>query len=350
MVKACVDALEKEIAEVRNREIGEIYREIASLRSGLLAGRQVDLVDFGQLRAFMYVDDMGYRVIAPEYKQKTAVPVERDLSQPFRTAEERYDNPAEPLISMLLSHYWVHGLDFTYFDIGCQYGLSAMATAHVILSAGRQNRVYAFDPGIAAALVPFNLQINRMEGRVVFEAVAIANHGLPGIVYAELGQSENNRVVNRDLRTEAFSRVVPCKTVDRVVAERGITNHLIVKMDTQGGEPEVFDGMERTVRERWVTCVAEFVPGAIATRRPPADWLRRLGESFRIFDIQENDMYLKASHRVTPVDKSKLSEFVEIVDRREPPYTDLLLIPKNLPGFAALDQRLTGWQPRPATA
>jgi FkbM family methyltransferase len=341
MVTASLEALEQRLAELRNREIGELYREIASLRHGILAGRQVDLVDFGQLRVFMYVDDMGYRVLAPEYKQKTGGPVDRDLSQPARTAEERYNDPAEPLISTLLSHYWVHGLDFTYLDIGCQYGLSAMATAQVILSAGRQNRVYAFDPGAAAALVPFNLQLNRMQERVIFEAVAISNHDLPGIVYAELGQSENNRIVNRDLRTEALSRVVPCKTVDQVLAERGIANHLIVKMDTQGGEPEVFDGMERALRERYVTCVAEFAPDAIATRRPPAEWLRQYAESFRIFDIQDNDMYLKASHRVTPVDAGKLSEFVELVERREPRYTDLLFIPKHLPGFAALDQRLT---------
>lgn len=339
-VTESLQALSRELSE-RDQEIKTLQEQVTSLRNGIQAGRQVDLVDFGQLRVFMYVDDMGYRVIPPEYKNNVSGPVDRDLSQPARTPQERYDDPGEPLISLLLSHYWVHGLEFAYLDVGCQYGTSAMATAQVILASGRRNPVFAFDPGTAGALVPFNLVLNGMEDRVTFEAVAISNHNLPGIVYAEAGQSENNRIVNRDLRTEAVSRVIRCKTVDQILTERGVATDLIVKLDTQGGEPEVFQGMERTLRERNVLCVSEFVPDAIATRVDPTDWLSLLSRDFHFFDIVDNDMYLKRSHKLTPVDSAALPAFVSAVANRQPAYTDLLMVPRKLPGYAALAERLT---------
>jgi len=164
--------------------------EVESLRKLVLRGRRVDLVDFGELKAFLYTDDIGYQMLAPEYKGHAPGKEKRDLSQPRRTPDERYDNEGEPLLPVLLSHYWVNDLDFVFLNIGCQYGISAMATAQVILSSGRANQVVAFDPGVAAQLAPVNIALNGLEGRVVYERTAIGNGTFPVIVFTETGHSE----------------------------------------------------------------------------------------------------------------------------------------------------------------
>ncbi|MBL8230315.1 MAG: FkbM family methyltransferase [Bryobacterales bacterium] len=339
-LSASVQSLAAELGNMRT-EVASLRQDFRDLRAAMLSGRQVDLVDFGQLRVFMYIDDEGYRSLAPEYKNQPCGPVDRDLAEPAISPGERYANAYEPLISTILSHYWVNQLDFTYFDIGCQYGTSAMAVAQMIMASRQKNLVYAFDPGTAGTLVPANLRLNRMQDRVIFEPVAISNHDLPAIVYSELGQSENNRIVNRDLRTESISRVVGCKRVDQMIEERAITSHLIVKLDTQGAEPEVFRGMRYALASRLVTCVSEFVPEAIGTRTDPAEWLRRLAEDFLVFDIIDNDMYIKPSHKLFHIPEERVRAFVSEVARRSPAYTDVVLVPKQLPAIGSLVERLT---------
>ena len=68
-----------------------------------------------------------------------------------RTPAERFANPGEPLISTLLSHFWLERIPFVALDIGCQYGISAIAMAQIIRACGEHNKVYAFDPGVAGS-------------------------------------------------------------------------------------------------------------------------------------------------------------------------------------------------------
>lgn len=322
-------------------EVGALKSEVDALKRAVSSGRHVDLVDFTELRVFMYTDDLCYVQLPEHYKHNQPVPLNRDLSQPRRSPEERYANPSEPLLSTLFSHYWLNGLDFAFVDVGCQYGTSAMAAAQVILSAGQSNHVYAFDPGVAGQLAPFNIELNGLRKQVTFERLAISSVEMPGLVFAELGHSENNRIVNRARPIEAFSYVIQCTSLDYYLAEHRIEQPLVAKIDTQGGEVEVFAGMKRTLASRLVTCITEFVPGAISTRVPADQWLLRLGENFRIFEIRDLDLFLTPTHRVHVVEHDRVREFVREVAQRPIPYTDLLLVPMNLPRAAELADVLT---------
>lgn len=186
-------------------EISELKNELSRLNGIVASWRLVDLVDFGELRVFMYTNDLSYIQLNDKYRRHTPSANKRDFSKPYRSASERYHNGREPLLSFLLSHYWLHDLDFAVFDVGCQYGTSAMAAAQVILSSGHTNHVYAFDPGEAGRLARYNIILNGLESHVTFECLAVSKGTFPGLVFTETGHSENNRLVNRTPTMEASS-------------------------------------------------------------------------------------------------------------------------------------------------
>lgn len=191
----------------------QLQLEVAELRRWFLASRKVEMVDFGDIRAFLYADDLGYKQIAGTYKGKQPDGERRELSDQ-RTPAERFANHGEPLISMLLSHFWLERIPFVALDIGCQYGISAIAMAQIIRSCGAQNQVYAFDPGVAGSLAPFNIELNHLTDLIKFEPMAVTAKPGPVMVYTELAHSENNRIVNRAADCEFSSYVKMGTSVD----------------------------------------------------------------------------------------------------------------------------------------
>lgn len=319
-------------------EIARLTEEVNRIKELLLIGRQVDLVDFGELRVFMYTDDLGYKQLGGRYKGFTPSPSSRDWAQPRREPQARYDNTCEPLVSFLLSHYWVHSLDFAYFDIGCQYGTSAMATAQVILSSGNANHVYAFDPGMAGNLAATNILLNKLQDIVTFERLGVSYDVYPGLVFIDSGHSENNRLVNRGHDLTTLSYVAMCTSLDRYAEEKGISTNAIVKIDTQGGEPEVLKGMRRMMETYSTTMLMEFAPHALQTRVQPIEWLAQLSNEYALYEIRDIDIFLSPAHHVNPI--RELGQFVAELTMRSEPYTDLLCLPKKLPGLDSLQARL----------
>lgn len=321
-------------------QVSRLKSELSRLNEVVTSGRIVDLVDFGELRVFMYTNDLSYLQLQDKYRRHTPSANCRDFSTPYRSPSERYHTDREPLFSFLLSHYWLHHLDFAVFDVGCQYGTSAMAAAQVILSSGNTNHVYAFDPGEAGRLAQYNIILNGLQRHVTFERLAVSKGTFPGLVFTETGHSENNRLVNRTPSIESSSYVVMCTSIDEYVAEKSLSGHCVVKVDTQGGEVEVFEGMDHLRHSRYVTCISEFVPDAIATRVSPVEWLTRVSEGCSIFETPDVNMFLSPSHSLRYVPRDTVPRFVNEIRARPTGYTDIVLIPETLPGHSVLARRL----------
>lgn len=346
-------SLEHAEATARNavEKAANLEQRLQALSQTIQSGRRVDMVDFGELRVFMYTDDLGYRQIDERYKHKTTGRDDRDLSQPRRLPAERYANPAEPLISLLLSHHWIHGLDFSVIDVGCQYGTSAMAIAQVVLASDRNNHVFAFDPGLAGELAAFNISLNRLDGRVTYERMAVSDNDIPSIVFCESGHSENNRIVNRSAGVEGRSYVTRCTSLDGYVNKHNLSGSIIAKIDTQGGEIEVFRGMTELRCSRHVTCITEFSPHPISTREDPEQWLRAVSANCAVFEIHGIDAFLDATHQLRPIQHAEMGAFVKELMERPDPYTDMLILPETLPGFQDLVSRLTSIEgPQPSAS
>jgi len=291
--------------------------------------RKVDLVDFGDLKIFMYTNDLSYRQLNPNQTNVNPLsikqPIPIDASKFNMTVVNEFNLPFH-----LMEHYWENNLDFTYIDFGCQYGTSAFTAAHYIKYNKKNNKFICFDSGVAGNLVNYNIKINNLNDIVKFENLAVSSSSYPSMVFCEEGHSENNRIVNRINANETLSYLIDCITIDDYLDKNNINNNLIIKIDTQGADYEVFKGMKKTLENKYVTFVIEFTPWAVKNSIDPQNFLEILGSCSYIIDIQS----------FTLVKDSEYKDFVKKIDNSQSKWTDLLVIPSKLPNSLSLVNRL----------
>ncbi len=337
-MKVTYGSLKGHVAGLLER-VAHLESEVAALRAAASANRHIGLVDFVTVRAFMFTDDLAYRQ-APEEQKRAALTDHRPVPVGRCTPEEVFASPKSSALDILMAHYWRQNLDFTYFDVGAQYCSSSVFAARLIEACGKPNRVVAFEPGVASQLAPFNIAINHQSARIAFERMAVGADEFPALLFGEAGHTENNRIVNRVPASEAVSMLVPCTSIDAYIAARGIEGGLILKIDTQGGEYEVVEGMRQTMATRLTTFLAEFTPWALETRVNPAEWLRSLLADNHVLDTNIHTNLAFGSAAGITADRA--AQFVETIAGSEHKYTDLAVIPKRLPESAALVERLSG--------
>ena len=322
--------------------VKKLFSGLRGEPEGVQEFTRVDLVDMGRLKIFMYVDDLAYRSVPPSLRNYQMTREDRLQVQRRKGGDDAGGPPdaCEP-IGTVLKHYWLHGLDFVYVDVGCQYGTSALAVADFIRASGRPNRVVAFEPGVARDLVAFNIEMNGFEDLVTFEEMAVSDLCGPTLMFCERAHSENNRIVNRAWDRETRSYVVRATSLDAYLERKGIASHAVLKIDTQGAEYRVVQGMAETIRGRLATFVMEFTPWALAPMVDPEAFCRELMEAFVAVDLMTLD-YKHASLRRRRIRPDEIPAFVREVAARPGKWTDLLLVPKKLPGAEDLLAKVLG--------
>lgn len=311
--------------------------QLKEIRTLLEWGRKIDLVNCGSFAVFMFMDDWAYNQLPEESKgYSIAAHAQRVMSgggvngssHEFSIEKINKNN----IKFLLLKHYWSHNLPFVFLYVGCNYGVSALELAAFIKYHGHTNKLVCFDPGLAGLLVPHNISINALDDIVTFEPLAVSDHSLPCIIFSEIGHSENNRIINPDIRagTEAGSWVARSISVDQYVVQNDISENLILIIDTQGGDYEVVQGMKSVNQSRYVSFMIEFFPLGLEPRVAPIDFLNMIGMDAYLFDLPEKDKAIRE------IKASEYSDFIDEVDSYEGKWTDILVIPKKLPGSDAL--------------
>ena len=339
--------------------VRELQQELAAVRAIAYEARRVDLVKFGDMSLFMYVNDLAYRVVSsdrknyPLAKHLQMIRSRNSSNRVTRRTESLFNlrttddyEPWTDVLHILFGHYWMHSLDFVYIDVGCQFGAHALEAANFIRSCGKRNKTICFEPGIAGSLVEDNIALNGLENLVRFEALAVSNGTFPSILYAETGHSENNRIVNRILEEEDLSYIVRTISIDEYMSNLGFPEavNLIVKIDTQGGEYEVLQGMQEVRKEKFTTFIMEFTPWALASRVDPARFLADICKEGYVLDLYQLKSSPPAEEAMLeggcPIGALDCEQFVSDVASRPEMWTDLLVIPEKLPGATELLERL----------
>jgi len=295
----------------------------------LFEKRRVDLVNFGDLKFFVYVDDMMYSCIPDEMKnyqfsKKDAIAIKT------RDHEILPEECKTNLYYILFNHYWRENLDFTLIDIGCPYGITAIINSCLIRRSKHNNRVIFFEPGLTADLIPHNIRINNVQNAVTFENIAVSDHNFPVIMWTTSSHTEGNRIVNRNPQMEDRSFVVNSTTLDDYVHDHNLTTSFIVKIDTEGAEHEVYSGFIETLHEHYCTCIWEFSPQFLSTRIDSLDFLKKISRNCSVFDLGQDHFN---NVTVTPVPESGFKKFIAETLKRPQPWTDILVVPRNIPGF-----------------
>lgn len=306
-----------------------IWRQIRQLRSRLdAANRKIILVDKGDFEAFVYQGDVS---ASPSPGRKT-LPASPLTPQQFI---DQWDKAGD-ILSMLIAWYLNEQIGTAFFDIGSNIGGDAIRIARLSRLIKQEFPITAFEPGLMGALLPHNLQLNGVVDLVRFEEKCVSNDSKPQILFGEAGATTNNRIVNRNITTESFSKIVNSITISEYMAEaRFYRRHPVMKIDTQGAEWFIWNGLKEELPRRSISMVMELTPWAldvvVSTRR----FLEEILESFYVIDLGYD------RETFCPITADTLDERLRYVQQNAPYWTDLLCISRSLPSGQRLADRIS---------
>jgi len=336
--------------EVLEREREELARELERQRLALRDRRRVDLVNFGRISVFLYEGDLAHDGVAEpargygvaEHEAKLA---SLDLRDAAATAPQRPPRDQLDVTKVLFEHFWELGREPDYLDVGANYAVLSLAIGDFIRAAGRTSRVIAFEPGTSCDLARYSTRLNRLEDIVRIERLAVSDRPGLAMMFHEAGHTENNRIVNRMPETEALSFVVETTSIDHYLAAQGearMRGDYVVKIDTQASEHLVLAGMERTRAQGSVAMIVELDPHNLQYQVDCERFLDTLAEGARIFEIAPTagGGAPDAGPGVVPLDEARRRALPGEVLAREIAFTDLVVVPDDLPQTERLVERL----------
>lgn len=235
-------------------------------------------------------------------------------------------------------HYWDHSIDFDYFDVGANIGITTIAQGIFFKRCAQPNMIYAFEPGEAYALLKKSVHVNRLEDMTVcVQAAATDQSGV-----ASFHQPINNSpacslleaAMMRPGITETKTTLVEAIKLDEFVKNTRDTSGVLIKIDAEGADFKVLDGMKQTMIRRFCTIQMEFFPTPMESYTNPIERLLELGHEYYLLETEGNKKSI-----IEPTDPS-IRAFSDRTKQRPLPVTDVLMIPKRLPGSLELRDRI----------
>lgn len=170
-------------------------------------------------------------------------------------------------------------------DVGANLGLYTVVAARL---AGPAGRVIAFEPDAEnVALLRRNVEANGL-ATVVCERIALSDR--EGDVSLHVSpDNKGEHTILPGVLDGATTATVRATTVDRYLAAHGIARLDLVKVDIQGAEPIVLDGMGDTLRRDRPVLFLEFYPHGIRKAgRDPLAMLRTLeSHGYRLAHVDQ---------------------------------------------------------------
>lgn len=327
---AAVEALDADLQQLRKSlfdaqgpAVQALGDDLQRLRRIVLHDQRVDVVRNGPLLVPMYVDDLAYQSI-PRERRSSANP---QVLQAFDLEESRRA-ALTPCVHYDLAQAFARRFDdFLAIDVGCQYGTSAITLARYLRSIGKTMPVIAFDPGDAGRLAPTTIEMNDAADEVHFYPQAVGARDGFAVLFHEFGNSENNRIVNAI--PESLSRIVRTVSLDSFLESHYALKPALVKIDTQGAEPEVLAGAGRLLRTCPTVLLMEYTPWAIRTRTDPVAFLARLQEDFHIYRLVDHvGTIASRTSGLALIAPGEVPQFTAMIDDSSAKWTDVVLVSK----------------------
>jgi FkbM family methyltransferase len=169
------------------------------------------------------------------------------------------DEPYEPAVAAALERLVRPG--WTCLDVGAHVGYFTLLLARLV---GEEGKILAFEATPEnARLLARNVRLNKLEGRVMVENLAVADRSAELDLYpARSGGSTewtlDSEFASREDRVPIARRAVPVRAVALDDYFPAGTPVELVKMDIEGGEARALPGMRRLLRDARPIVLLEF--------------------------------------------------------------------------------------------
>jgi FkbM family methyltransferase len=183
--------------------------------------------------------------------------------------------------------------DWVVLDVGANYGYYSLLMADLV---GRNGRMIAFEPNpFAAKAAEDSLSINGFSSFSEVRRIALSDQEGSCTFFVPEGEPKNGQLVYETLSDrpgEVFE--VPITSID--LSTENFSHLDFIKIDAEGGESRIFDGMTKTIHKFNPTILMEF-----NAARPGASSLCR-----KISSTYERIYYLKESGSVQEISSENL--------------------------------------------
>jgi FkbM family methyltransferase len=348
----------------------------------MIFDEEIDLVDFGDIQIFMFKNDNLYNLnVTAERKGRSPRDYQcwlRDnkfIPSPVRPGAVEEINSARYALSLVTVHFWQQKIPFRILDIGAFVGDFSLRMGNLARTFGEKTQVHAFDPTEAGSLIPFNIALNGLNDFVHHENIAVSDVDGPLLLHAIRGLSDATATSSKGTHhfsmgtlfnffthssrkgaflqkiasyltpKKKYSLLVPSVRLETWFAERAITGSIFAKIDIEGIDAVVFESLRCLTAGSHLVSIVEFNPYVFDSFAEAGKRLREWDRDFIIFDIwySPNPCFCR---RVI-LDNGPLVFISEIAEKRIFNYTDLLLLPRTLPGVNDLAARLASLKEEP---
>jgi len=282
--------------------------------------RDIELVWYRDMPLWIYKDDWLYNHIPVERRGIDRSPFQRP-------------RPAHPVgpDMVMLEHVLEHDPAALVFDVGCNYGVQAVRMLRTAAKLNGRIRAQLFDPGLAGKLSVLNCRMNGFDNFDFYYAAVSDTDGYVSVFINE-GQTMDNKIINP--RPQSLRMPVRAVRLADLLRDADRNRLFFLKVDTQGAEYEVLRGLDDPSWRSRCAAIIEFVPGGLRSRVSPREFLEGLCAEFLVLDVGAVHEY------VIEVTGDRAEEVIQRVKKVKPPFTDLLLLGRDLPERDALVTKL----------
>jgi FkbM family methyltransferase len=304
------------------------------------ADADIALISLADMYLYVFRQDHSFQHILSDPRAKEIKESEiADRWQPHSVkSDDAWALKGVGPMALASIHYWRHDIDFCYLDVGAHIGMTTIGRAIFYKRCGRNNCIFAFEPGNTFRLLLAAVELNRVGDLVMCVQAAVSDTSGSAQFYLTCGQSPASSLladaVQRPEVTQSTPIMVNTVTIDKFLTGSERTSGIVAKIDTEGSDFNVLDGMKKTISDRLCTLQIEFFPRLLDPYVDPLARLLELGRDFYLVDLGSSPHI-----QIAPENRA-IDEFVTRVRTFRPPVTDIFLIPKALPGAEVLLARI----------
>ncbi|HEY1687063.1 MAG TPA: FkbM family methyltransferase [Tepidisphaeraceae bacterium] len=317
-------------------------RSSALLPNRFCCQEGIDLVNFGDYRGFMLVEDNLYKITVPEDRKH--FPIEKHYAicrqEGFSRSPVNRENIAQFTdskwgIYIILDHLIRHGINPTFLDVGSFVGDVGMRYGNYFRTIHHAGQVYCFDPSLAGELIPYNIRLNGLEDFVTWIPRAVSD--VEGFItfFQRQGHSDS---ASASMGGSQANTIVESLCLSHFIADHAIQSAFI-KLDTENLEQRIMADVAGFLKSSVNAIGFEF--HAHLTGMHPV--INQLLSTHVLFDIG----YLPKPFCFRPITPETIAPFVQSISRRKYGYTDILAISRNTPKLGELSARLGQLTERP---
>jgi FkbM family methyltransferase len=284
-------------------------------------GIEENMIDFWE------VSDYGIFVLLTEsfYKKlqfRKAEPVDfmhRRISESLPYAGSYSDSRA--YIATLVNHFIEHGLNPCILDVGGYIGRFSLEAALFVQKMNLDIPIHCFEPGLTGNIIKTNLAVNGVGDLVSLRNEAASNEN----AIAEYKYARHVLISGRicSFPSATHHRTVKTKRLDSVLGEIGCNKSAIIKIDTEGHEPSVMEGLGSLIDTLQMVCIVEFWPATLQQTVNGMSYADYIEKNFVVLNIRSS-LYPKF-YELIPNIRKFADEF-----KAEEGNVDLLFISKKV--------------------